>query len=262
MLKILKRSLTCGIVTLESWKKPIRGYQIVGKPQVDTSLCTGCQSCIKECPAGAIECSEQGALRFRLDQCIFCSQCEDICPESAITMTNEFALADKDRNTLHGETIMIEEQDISSRVYEKLGEQMKDTLKKILGRSLSIYTVNTGSCNACDGEIGALNGCYMDMERFGLCFIASPSHADLLLVTGPVTRNMELPLKQVYQALPYPKLVVAAGACACSGGIFRDSYAAGNTLDAILPVDVYIPGCPPRPQAVLYGILHAIGRSK
>ena len=122
--------------------------------------------------------------------------------------------------------------------------------------------MDAGSCNGCDNEINALNSPYNDLERFGISFVASPRHADMLLVTGPAARNMELALIKTYNAVPDPKLVVAVGACACSGGIFRDSYSTKNGIDSVVPVDVYIPGCPPRPQALIYGILKAIERKQ
>jgi Ni,Fe-hydrogenase III small subunit len=122
--------------------------------------------------------------------------------------------------------------------------------------------VDAGSCNGCELEIGALNNPVYDIERLGIHFVASPRHADMLLVTGPVTRNMELALLKTFRATPEPKLVVAVGACGISGGIFGESYASLGGVEKVLPVDVYIPGCPPRPQALLHGILLAIGRLK
>jgi Ni,Fe-hydrogenase III small subunit len=120
--------------------------------------------------------------------------------------------------------------------------------------------VDAGSCNGCELEIVALNNPVHDIERLGIHFVASPRHADMLLVTGPVTRNMELALRKTYDATPDPKLVVAVGACGISGGIFGTNYATRGGVDQVIPVDVYIPGCPPRPEALLFGILMAVGR--
>ena len=131
----------------------------------------------------------------------------------------------------------------------------------MLGRSLAIREVDAGSCNGCELEIVALNNPVHDIERFGIHFVASPRHADMLLVTGPVTRNMELALRKTYDATPDPKVVVAVGACGISGGIFGTNYATRGGVDQVIPVDVYIPGCPPRPEALLHGILLAVGRS-
>jgi NADH-quinone oxidoreductase B subunit len=143
---------------------------------------------------------------------------------------------------------------------EKLGEELKARIRQVFGRSLSIREVDAGSCNGCEVEVNSLTNAIHDIERFGLHIVASPRHADLLLVTGPVTRNMVHPLLQTYTATPAPKLVVAMGSCAISGGIFRDSYAVMNGVDQVLPVDVYIPGCPPRPQAIIQGIMVAVGK--
>jgi Ni,Fe-hydrogenase III small subunit len=143
---------------------------------------------------------------------------------------------------------------------EAVGLEIKARTQKMLGRSLHIREVDAGSCNGCEVEIVGLNSPVYDAERFGVHFVASPRHADMLLVTGPVTRNMELALKKTYDAMPAPRLVVAVGACGCSGGIFGVNYATRGAVDAVIPVDVYIPGCPPNPHALLQGILLAIGR--
>ena len=143
---------------------------------------------------------------------------------------------------------------------EALGQQVKERADKMVGRSLHIREVDAGSCNGCEIEIVNLNSPVYDIERFGIHFVASPRHADMLLVTGPVTRNMELALKKTYDATPDPRLVVAVGACGCSSGIFGVNYATRGAVDAVIPVDVYIPGCPPNPHALLHGILLAMGR--
>ena len=143
---------------------------------------------------------------------------------------------------------------------ESLGRQLKDRVDRIFGRSLHIREVDAGSCNGCEIEIVNLNSPVYDLERFGIHFVASPRHADMLLVTGPVTRNMELALKKTYDATPDPRLVVAVGACGCSGGIFGVNYATRGPVEAVIPVDIYIPGCPPNPYALLHGILLAMGK--
>jgi Ni,Fe-hydrogenase III small subunit len=140
------------------------------------------------------------------------------------------------------------------------GRELKQRIARFFGRSLHIREVDAGSCNGCEVEINGLNSPIYDIERFGIHFVASPRHADMLLVTGPVTRNMELALRKTYDAMPAPRLVVAVGACGCSGGIFGANYASLGGVDRILPVDVYVPGCPPNPHALLHGILLAIGR--
>jgi Ni,Fe-hydrogenase III small subunit len=187
-------------------------------------------------------------------------------------MTQEFELATTYRNKL----VHIAEYDLNAdgtqkwrathsekdqaADIERVGREAKKKIQKVLGRSLSIREVDAGSCNGCELEIIALNNPVYDIERFGIHFVASPRHADMLLVTGPVTRNMELALLKTYRAMPEPRLVVAVGACGISGGIFGKNYASLGGVDQVIPVDVYIPGCPPRPQALLHGILLAIGQ--
>jgi len=153
-----------------------------------------------------------------------------------------------------------EGKDKRHRDIEALAQQIKKRAKETLGHSLHIREVDAGSCNGCEIEIVGLNSPVYDIERFGIHFVASPRHADLLLVTGRVTRNMELALKKTYDAMPEPRLVVAVGACGCSGGIFGVNYATCGGVDSVIPVDVYIPGCPPNPHALLHGILMAMGK--
>ena len=132
--------------------------------------------------------------------------------------------------------------------------------RRLLGRALAIREVDAGSCNGCEIEIGGLTSPVSDSERFGIHCVASPRHADLLLVTGPVTRNMEIPLLKTYEATPHPKLVVAVGDCAQTCGVFRGGYAVVGSVDQVIPVDVFVPGCPPEPAAILRGILTALDR--
>jgi Ni,Fe-hydrogenase III small subunit len=137
----------------------------------------------------------------------------------------------------------------------KLARQVDRAARRRLGRSLAIRQVDAGSCNGCELEIHALNNAFYDIERFGLRFVASPRHADVLLVTGPVTGNMREALYRTWAATPDPKWVVAAGNCALDGGIFKESYAVVGGVSAVVPVDLYIPGCPPTPMALLQGLL-------
>jgi len=142
----------------------------------------------------------------------------------------------------------------------ELARQVAAKTKKLLGRAVGIREVDAGSCNGCELEISGLTGPVYDLERFGLHFVASPRHADMLLVTGPVTRNMEMPLKKTYEAAPDPKVVVAVGDCARTCGVFQGSYAVAGSVDKIIPVDVFVHGCPPEPADILRGILAALDR--
>ena len=141
---------------------------------------------------------------------------------------------------------------------EVLGGAIDEEVRKRFGRSLHIRQVDPGSCNGCELEIAGLNNPYYDLERFGLQFVASPRHADCLLVTGPVTRNMADPLKRTYDATPAPKIVIAVGDCAKDCGIFAGGYGVVGPVSAVIPVDVVVPGCPPHPRAILAGILKAL----
>ena len=246
MFKVLKKILQYPRLTQDYPRKPIDSSLFIGKPVIDGSKCSGCGECTSRCPSGAIlENSETRIPEINYSTCIFCTLCEEVCPEGAAVMTTEFELAEKNRD---------------EESYEELGKLVEKKIKKLFGRSLHIREVDAGSCNGCDYEINALNNPFNDIERFGIHFVASPRHADMLLVTGTASRNMELALLKTYEATPDPKLVVAVGACACSGGIFRGTYTVRDGIGRVVPVDVYIPGCPPRPQAILYGILKAIDR--
>jgi Ni,Fe-hydrogenase III small subunit/ferredoxin len=234
MFKVLKKILQYPRLTQDYPKKPMDSSQFIGKPDIDVTKCTKCGECIARCPSAAISKDpETGLPVIDSKACVFCTLCEEVCPSGAASMTTEFELAE-------------------------LGELVEKKIRKLFGRSLQIREVDSGSCNGCDYEINALNNPFNDIERFGIHFVASPRHADMLLVTGCAARNMEQALRKTYEATPEPKLVVAVGACACSGGIFKDTYAVKGGIDSIVPVDAYIPGCPPRPQAILYGILKAI----
>jgi Ni,Fe-hydrogenase III small subunit len=138
--------------------------------------------------------------------------------------------------------------------------RLQDAILKTLGRALTIRQVDAGSCNGCELEIHALGNPYYNIEGLGVRFVASPRHADMLLVTGPVSKHMAIALQRTYDATPEPKLVVAVGDCGCTGGIFGESYACLGGVGSVIPVDVAIPGCPPTPTALLQGILAAIGR--
>ncbi|MBU1174892.1 MAG: NADH-quinone oxidoreductase subunit NuoB [Alphaproteobacteria bacterium] len=144
---------------------------------------------------------------------------------------------------------------------EELTKALANSARRRLGRSLSIREVDAGSCNGCELEIHALNNAYFDIERFGLKFVASPRHADMLLVTGPVTKNMAEALKRTYDATPAPKWVVAVGDCARDGGCFAGSYAVLGGVSAVIPVDLHIPGCPPDPTSLLRGLLALLGET-
>ena len=161
-----------------------------------------------------------------------------------------------------GRTGIITEPPPSSDDTLRIADALQVRILEVLGRALCIRAIDAGSCNGCELEIHAVNNAYYNIEGLGIKFVASPRHADLLLVTGPVSRNMEVALKRTYDATPEPKLVVAIGDCGCDGGIFGESYASCGKISNVIPVDVVVSGCPPTPIAVLQGILTAISAKK
>lgn len=214
----------------------------------------------ESCPTKALfSIKENNEMGLDNGKCIMCGYCSEAASK-IIEIHNKPAIPAKIRNQMIDysslQTLSVEKS------YEQTGDELKEKIQKIFGRSLAIRQVDAGSCNGCEIEIAALNNPIYDIERFGIHFVASPRHADVLLVTGPASRNMEIALLRTYEATPSPKIVIAVGACACSGGIFGDTYATTGGIDRIVPVDVYIPGCPPRPQILLQGLLLAINRMK
>ncbi|MGI0061344.1 MAG: NADH-quinone oxidoreductase subunit NuoB [Nitrosotalea sp.] len=209
------------------------------------------------CPTKALfSIKENNTMGLDNGKCIMCGYCNESIPK-LIEIKNKPAMPTKTRNQL----IDYSSPQISTeKPYEQIGNELKEKIQKMFGKSLAIRQVDAGSCNGCEIEIAALNNPIYDIERFGIHFVASPRHADVLLVTGPASRNMEIALRRTYEATPNPKIVIAVGACACSGGIFGDTYATTGGIDKVVPVDVYIPGCPPRPQVLIQGLLLAIDR--
>jgi Ni,Fe-hydrogenase III small subunit/formate hydrogenlyase subunit 6/NADH:ubiquinone oxidoreductase subunit I len=272
MFKILHKTFTTGIATAPYPRTAaVISGEFRGRPEFDFKAWQDARPAADVCPTGAISICQEGAeRRVTIDygKCIFCGQCAEVS-DGAVRVTGEFELATKDRRRLVFTAEYALRADGTQQQLENLtadssrdmtGVDVSQAIRKVLGRSLAIREVDAGSCNGCELEIIALNNPVHDIERLGIHFVASPRHADMLLVTGPVTRNMELALRKTYAAAPDPKVVVAVGACGISGGIFGSNYASLGGVDEVIPVDVYVPGCPPRPQALLHGILLAVGR--
>ncbi len=273
MFKILQKAFNTGIATVPYPDVPaVVSGQFRGRPEFDFALWTDARPAAGVCPTGAIEVrdfsSEQRLVSIDYGLCVFCGQCAGLEQEGAVRITGDFALATHNRAglvlkaeyTLNSDGTHHQLIGVQEAAPEALDGHVSEAIRKTLGRSLAIRQVDAGSCNGCELEIGALTNPVYDIERLGIHFVASPRHADMLLVTGPVTRNMELALQKTYAAVPDPKVVVAVGACGISGGIFGTNYASLGGVDSTIPVDVYIPGCPPRPEALLHGILLALGR--
>jgi len=220
-----------------------------GLPVLDQTKCPeGCEACIDSCPTVAIARGEE--LTLDLGRCLLCTECTRACPTGAIELTKDARLAVRRREHLR----------LRSGAELERAHALEGELMQLFGRSLKLRQVSAGGCNACEADCNVLGTVVWDMGRFGIQFVASPRHADGLLITGPVTENMRLALQKTYAALPDPKLVIAVGACAISGGPFLESDAQHGGADGTVPVDLYVPGCPPHPLTILDGLLRLLGR--
>ncbi|MBL9193350.1 MAG: 4Fe-4S dicluster domain-containing protein [Opitutaceae bacterium] len=225
-----------------------------GALRLDMAKCTeGCTACLPVCPTEAITRAPPSApARLDLGRCLFCSACITACPTGAITHTQDHRQAVRRREDLvlgagAGEEL-------------RLAAALDERLRRLFGRSLRLRQVSAGGCNACESDVNVLNTIGWDLSRFGIQFVASPRHADGLLITGPVSQGMELALRKTWDAVPAPKLVIAVGACAISGGPFVGHPEVKGGADTLVPVDLYIPGCPPHPLTILDGLLRLLGR--
>ncbi len=220
-----------------------------GRPHIEKAMCNLCKKCVRNCPTGAIEVNE--TVTIDLGKCLFCTDCTESCTEHAITFSNDYRLSFNNRQNL---TVSSDQKELL------LATALQGSIRKIFGRSLKLRQVSAGGCNSCEADVNVLNTVGWDLGRFGIQFVASPRHADGILVTGPVSKNMKLALEKTYQAVPDPKIVIAVGTCAISGGIFTGHQECCDGVSDIVPVDLFIPGCPPHPLTILDGLLRLLGK--
>lgn len=219
---------------------------------------TMAQSAADICPTEALAIEalhDQPHLRLDYGRCIGCGECLRAAPE-AFVRAERFAQSGVSRDELVCRWNLV----TGAKTNSPSEAEIRGEIHSLMGRALNIRQVDPGSCNGCEAEIVALTNSYYDVERFGIHFVASPKHADMLLVTGPVTRNMAEAVRNTYAAVPEPKLVVAVGACGISAGLFAASPAIAGPVDSVIPVDGYIPGCPPTPTMLAGGILEVLRR--
>jgi len=225
--------------------------RFVGRPTLDAAKCKAdCRRCVAVCPTGAIAFDKNNRQpQLDIGRCLFCRECTTVCAPGAIAFSRDYRLAASRRDDL-----------LVRSNAQKAAIALSAASRKLFGRSLRLRQVSAGGCNACEADTNVLGTPAWDLSRFGIQFVASPRHADGLLITGPVTENMRSALLKTYEAVPSPKLVIAVGACAISGGPYVDHPETHNGATTLLPVDLFVPGCPPHPLTILDGLLALLGR--
>ncbi len=223
--------------------------QFRGLPVLNNKNCTNCDKCLSVCPTGALNVNP---LTIDIGKCTFCGACKNICTENGIDFSNYYKLTSSSRKNL------IINEETTPELYEKIAVKTKKEITSMFSKSLKLRQVSAGGCNGCEMELNACSNVNFDMGRFGIDFVASPRHADGIVITGPITKNMAYALEDCYKATPNPKIVILCGACAISGGIFQNSTEINREFLEKYPIDLYIPGCPVHPLTFINGILRYI----
>lgn len=244
MLKVIKNRLEQGHRTSKYPKEQITLYKrFRGLPNVNTKCDSALvKRCADACPQDAIS---TNSCQIDLGKCVFCGLCETLSGGKFATFSQNFEMGASSRDDL-----------FTSGSLPELAEHSKKHFKKLFGRSLQLRQISAGGCNACEADTNVLNTPFFDLQRFGIQFVASPRHADGIHVTGPISQNMRQATLSTWEAVPGPKVVIASGACAISGGPFYGSDEIVGDLNSLIPVDLYIPGCPPHPLTSLHALLN------
>ena len=221
-----------------------------GLPILNENLCSQCHDCANICPTKAISFDH---LSIDLGKCIFCGDCQYVCTTQAIKFTNFHKLATTNREKL------IIKPNKNAQDYTSSAIEVSDKIKQIFGKSLKLRQVSAGGCNGCELELNACSNVNFDMGRYGIDFVASPRHADGLVITGPITQNMSYALEDAYEAMADPKIIILVGTCAISGGIFQESNSLNRNFLDKYKIDLFIPGCPVHPLTFINGILDYLG---
>ena len=251
MIKALRARMRQGhrTVAYPAGPAPALPERFRGHPAIAAERCAdGCAQCAEVCPTDAIRLEPRPAID--LGRCLFCAECAAACPGGALAYGGDYRLAARRREDL------VVRQDEGVRLAAALDAKAR----RLFGRSLRLRQVSAGGCNACESEVNVLSTVVWDLGRFGIQIVASPRHADGLIVTGPVTAAMRDALRRTYDAVPAPKIVIAVGACAISGGPYAGHPEAHDGADSTVPVDLYVPGCPPHPITILDGLLRLLDR--
>lgn len=251
MLRILKARVHQKYRTMRYPAGPVPQMpdRFVGRPILQGPCPVLCRACLEVCPTTAIT-KEGRNVTLDLGRCLFCRDCAQACPQGHIVFSADHQLAAAQRRDLL----------IASQSAQR-AEALSETARTYFSRSFKLRQVSAGGCNACEADANVLGTPAWDMGRFGIQFVASPRHADGLLITGPVTQNMHLALEKTYAAMPEPRIVIACGSCAIAGGPYIDHPEVHNGATSVVPVDLFVPGCPPHPLTLLDGLLRLLGKT-
>lgn len=249
MFDTLKSRIYQGEQFIKDIKNAPMREQFRGLPKLCGSNCNNCTACLNVCPTGALKLNP---LSIDMGKCTFCGACKNVCKTNAIDFSNFYKLGASTKEKL------VVTEGTEGDEFLKTAIEVRKEIKRVFGKSLKLRQVSAGGCNGCEMELNACSNVNFDMGRFGIDFVASPRHADGLVITGPISKNMAYALEDCYKSTPDPKVVILCGACAISGGVFKDSCELNREFLDKYPIDLYIPGCPVHPLTFINAVLGLI----